>query len=80
MDDRERLKVMRRYVVAGTALLLGITVLVMAFAVQDHDDRVLASLPLLKRMGLRAAVRASCYGYTSTEEIDQLISGLQRKG
>jgi len=42
MADRERLKVMRRYVVAGAALLLGITVLVIAFAVQDHDERVLA--------------------------------------
>jgi cysteine desulfurase/selenocysteine lyase len=40
----------------------------------------LASLPLLKRMGLTAAVRASCYAYTSAEEIDQLIAGLQRKG
>ena len=42
MADRERLKVMHRYVVAGAALLLGITVLVIAFAVQDHDERVLA--------------------------------------
>jgi cysteine desulfurase / selenocysteine lyase len=48
----------------------------MGIAVRGGD---LASLPLLKRMGLRAAVRASCYGYTSTEEIDRLIAGLQRK-
>jgi cysteine desulfurase/selenocysteine lyase len=37
----------------------------------------LASLPLLKRMGVSAAVRASCYVYSSREEIDQLIVGLQ---
>ena len=48
----------------------------MGIAVRGGD---LASLPLLERMGLRAAVRASCYGYTSTEEIDRLIAGLQRK-
>jgi len=39
----------------------------------------LASLPLLKRLGVPAAVRASCYVYTSTDEIDRLIAGLQRK-
>ena len=39
----------------------------------------LASLPLLKRMGVAAAVRASCYAYTSAEEIDQLIAALQRE-
>jgi len=42
MADRERLKVMRRYVVAGAALPLGITVLMIVFVVQDHDERVLA--------------------------------------
>jgi cysteine desulfurase/selenocysteine lyase len=36
----------------------------------------LASLPLLKRMGLAAAVRASCYVYTSTADVDRLIEGL----
>jgi cysteine desulfurase / selenocysteine lyase len=39
----------------------------------------LASLPLLKRLGVTAAVRASCYVYTSTEEIDRLIAGLHGK-
>jgi cysteine desulfurase / selenocysteine lyase len=38
----------------------------------------LASLPLLKRMGVNSAVRASCYVYTTPEEIDHLISALQR--
>jgi len=37
----------------------------------------LASFPLLKRMGVTAAVRASCYVYTTTEDIDRLIVGLQ---
>jgi len=36
----------------------------------------LASLPALKRFGVTAAVRASCYIYTSAEDIDRLIAGL----
>lgn len=40
----------------------------------------LASLPLLKRMGVDAAVRVSCYVYTRTEEIDQLIAALKSEG
>ena len=38
----------------------------------------LASLPALKRFGVTAAVRASCYIYTSTEDIDRFIAGLQQ--
>jgi cysteine desulfurase/selenocysteine lyase len=37
----------------------------------------LASLPVLKRMGLAAAVRASCYGYTTTTDVDRLLAGLR---
>ena len=37
----------------------------------------LASLPLLKRMGVNAAVRASCYVYNTKEEMDQLIASLK---
>jgi len=48
----------------------------LGIAVRGGD---LASLPLLKRLGITAAVRASCYVYTSTEEIDRLIGGLQGK-
>jgi cysteine desulfurase / selenocysteine lyase len=44
-----------------------------AIAVRGGD---LASQPLLKRMGVTAAVRASCYVYTTVEEIDQLIATL----
>ena len=40
----------------------------------------LASLPALKRFGVTAAVRASCYIYTSTEDIDRLVGGLQQLG
>jgi cysteine desulfurase / selenocysteine lyase len=40
----------------------------------------LAPLPALKRFGATAAVRASCYLYTSTEDIDRLIAGLQQPG
>lgn len=48
----------------------------MGIAIRGGD---LASLPLLKRMGLRTALRASCYAYTSTEEIDRMITGLQSR-
>ena len=37
----------------------------------------LSALPLLKRFGATAAVRASCYCYTQTEEIDRLAHGLR---
>jgi cysteine desulfurase/selenocysteine lyase len=36
----------------------------------------LASLPALKRFGVTAAARASCYVYTSNEDIDRLVAGL----
>ena len=36
----------------------------------------LASLPLLKRLGTSSAVRASCYLYTTVEEIDRLTEAL----
>jgi cysteine desulfurase / selenocysteine lyase len=48
----------------------------MGFAVRGGD---LASLPLLKRMGVTAAVRASCYAYTTAEEVDLLIAALQKE-
>lgn len=38
----------------------------------------LACRPLLKRLGCEAAVRASCYVYTSFEEIDRFVSELKR--
>jgi cysteine desulfurase / selenocysteine lyase len=37
----------------------------------------LASRPLLMRMGVTAAVRVSCYAYTTGEEIDRLVAALR---
>jgi cysteine desulfurase / selenocysteine lyase len=37
----------------------------------------LAALPLLKRFGVNAAARASCYLYTQTEDIDRLVAALR---
>lgn len=48
----------------------------MGFAVRGGD---LASLPLLKRMGVTAAVRVSCYAYTTAEEVDLLVAALQKE-
>lgn len=38
----------------------------------------LSALPLLKRFGVTVAARASCYLYTSQDEIDQLADALLR--
>ena len=46
----------------------------MGIAVRGGD---LASLPILMRMGVHEAIRASCYSYTSTDEIDRLITVLR---
>jgi len=46
----------------------------MGIAVRGGD---LASLPILKRMGVTEAVRASCYAYTTAEEVDLLVAALQ---
>ena len=37
----------------------------------------LSALPLLKRFGVGAAARASCYLYTQTEELDRLAAALR---
>lgn len=37
----------------------------------------MAALPLLRRFGVSDAVRASCYLYTTTAEIDRLVDGLR---
>ena len=44
-----------------------------AIAVRSGD---LAALPLLKRFGVKEAVRASCYVYTTTAEVDALAGAL----
>lgn len=38
----------------------------------------LASLPLLKRLGVTAAARASCYLYTDLQDIDRLVDALNQ--
>jgi SufS family cysteine desulfurase len=38
----------------------------------------LAALPLLKRLGVAAAARASCYLYTQTEDIGRLVQALRQ--
>ena len=38
----------------------------------------LAALPLLKRLGVTSAARASCYLYTTPAEIDRLLNALQQ--
>jgi cysteine desulfurase/selenocysteine lyase len=63
VEDREPLDVARALDAKGIAVRAG----------------DLASLPLLKRMGATAAVRASCYVYTTTADIDRLIAALQGK-
>lgn len=40
----------------------------------------MAALPLLKRFGASTAVRASCYLYTTTEEIDRLVDVMSKLG
>lgn len=37
----------------------------------------MAALPLLRRFGIAEAVRASCYLYTTTEEIDRMMDVLR---
>jgi len=38
----------------------------------------MAALPLLKRFGVTTAARASCYLYTTTDEIDRFVTVLQK--
>jgi cysteine desulfurase/selenocysteine lyase len=39
----------------------------------------LSALPLLRRLGATGAVRASCYLYTQSEELDRLADALERR-
>lgn len=73
-EPKERISVFSFVVENRQPLEIVRTLDAKGIAVRGGD---LASLPLLKRMGLAAAVRASCYAYTSTQDIDRLIAGLQ---
>jgi cysteine desulfurase / selenocysteine lyase len=74
-ESKERISVLS-FVLASTQALDVVKMLDAAgIAVRGGD---LASLPLLKRMGVNAAVRASCYVYTTPEEIEHLTRALRR--
>lgn len=63
------------FVIENRSVLDVVTTLdALGIAVRGGD---LASLPVLKRLGVQGAIRASCYVYTSAAEIDQLIAALQ---
>jgi len=73
-DPSERISVFSFVVENREPLEVANALDAMGIAVRAGD---LASFPLLKRLGVTAAVRASCYVYTTTEDIDRLIVGLQ---
>ena len=58
----------------------GMTPPAVAIALDERGIAVragdLAALPLLERFGQRGAVRASCYLYTTLEEVDRLADAL----
>jgi cysteine desulfurase/selenocysteine lyase len=71
---RERVGVFSFTVAGKTPLDVASALDTDGIAVRAGD---LASLPLLERFGERAAVRASCYLYTTLEEIDQFADALE---
>jgi len=73
----ERISVFSFVVENGKPLDIAASLDRLGVAVRAGD---LASLPALKRFGVTAAVRASCYIYTSTEDIDRLLARLQQLG
>ena len=73
----ERISVFSFVVENGKPLNIAASLDRLGIAVRAGD---LASLPALKRFGVTAAVRASCYIYTSAEDIDRLVAGLQQRG
>ncbi len=77
MKSNERISVFSFVVENRKPLNIAASLDRLGVAVRAGD---LASLPALKRFGATAAVRASCYIYTSTEDIDRLIAGLQQEG
>jgi cysteine desulfurase/selenocysteine lyase len=77
MKSSERISVFSFVTENGKPLDIAASLDRLGVAVRAGD---LASLPALKRFGVTAAVRASCYIYTSTEDIDRLIAGLQQLG
>ena len=72
-NESERISVFSFVVENGKPLDVGALLDRLGVAVRAGD---LASLPAMKRFGVTAAVRASCYIYTSKEDIDRLAAGL----
>jgi cysteine desulfurase / selenocysteine lyase len=77
MKSRQRISVFSFVVGDREPLEMAASLSGVGIAVRAGD---LASLPALKRFGVTTAVRASCYIYTSIEDIDRLIAGLQQLG
>ena len=77
MKASERISVFSFVVENGKPLDIAALLDRLGVAVRAGD---LASLPALKRFGVTAAVRASCYIYTSKEDINRFIVGLQQQG
>ena len=75
-ESKDRISVFSFVMENRQALEVVLALDAMGIAVRGGD---LASLPLLKRMGVTAAVRASCYAYTTAEEVDLLVTALQKE-
>jgi len=75
-ESKDRISVFSFVLENRQALEVVLALDAMGIAVRGGD---LASLPLLKRMGVTAAVRASCYAYTTAEEVNLLVTALQKE-
>ena len=76
MKADERISVFSFFVENRKPLDIAASLDRMGVAVRAGD---LASLPALKRFGVTAAARASCYIYTSYEDIDRLVVALREQ-
>jgi len=74
-ESKDRISVFSFVMENGQPLDVVKTLDAAGIAVRGGD---LAALPLLKRMGATAAVRASCYLYTTEEEVDRLTIELSK--
>ncbi len=75
-ESKDRISVFSFVMENGRTLEVVKALDAMGIAVRGGD---LAGLPLLKRMGVTEAVRASCYAYTTAQEVDLLVAALQEE-
>jgi len=76
LDDPESRLPVFTFTLAGVPVASVVKTLDAAgVAVRGGD---MAALPLLRRFGVTEAVRASCYLYTTTDEIDRMVEVLHR--